>query len=153
MITNERGVQELKFLSGRNEMPVKWHLTFEALSSLKVLFELVFRFRMENEVKLPERLSLDEIISDLSSIALNQQDVLFEDLSGVKEEEEERDEDALLYDKLEKLVLLRAVDQGNSAQKFVKAREINQELESLEKRVESLQHFINLSKKFLSSQN
>ena len=108
---------------------------------------------MENEVKLPERLSLDEIISDLSSIALNQQDVLFEDLSGVKEKEEERDEDALLYDKLEKLVLLRAVDQGNSAQKYVKAREINQELESLEKRVESLQHFINLSKKFLSSQN
>ena len=111
---------------------------------------------MENEVKLPQKLSLEQIISDLSSIALNQHDVLFEKQSGDEERERERedeDEDAVLYGKLEKLVLLRAVDQGSSAQKYVEAREINQELESLEKRVESLQHFINLSRKFLSAKD
>lgn len=110
-----------------------------------------------HEISKPNKLTYEEIVSDLSLIPINEDDVLFEDI----------DETVLrknlssgeLSDKLEKLYLFRMNIESNSLNQtddkskqndlFV-LNNLNEDVRTLESRLNSLQHFIDISKKFLS---
>ena len=99
---------------------------------------------MNHEPKSPNKLTHEQIVSDLSEIPLNQNDVLF------GEESDQLDD--RLYSKLEKLVIFKSnldleSDKMNSE---FSPEALNKDLEGLDRHLNSLQHFIEISKKFLS---
>ena len=117
----------------------------------------------------PARLTFKQIVDDLASIPINQSDVLFEaslkpvsleleDSSSQSEDDNESTAastniDTVHYDeKLEKLLLFLTnleleSEQTNSDFSF---SQFDQEVDSTEKRLDSLKNFIEVSEKFLS---
>ena len=98
--------------------------------------------------KKPSKLTYEQIVEDLSSIPINQSDVLF----NLYKTENDKNTTDDYYPKLEKLLLFKAnLEQEN--EKIVSELSLdnlNQEIETIDKRLNSLQHFIDISEKFLS---
>ncbi len=106
----------------------------------------------EKAINKPCKLTYEKIVEDLSSIPINQSDVLFnlyETPSDTKHEKNTADD---YYAKLQKLLLFKAnLEQEN--EKIISELSLdnlNQEIETIDKRLNSLQHFIDISEKFLS---
>ena len=107
------------------------------------------------DLQVPSRLTYDKVSEDLTSIPINQSDVLFEEFSGDSSEANEVEADsasAQLYNRLEKFILFKTNLELESQQikSDFSLGSLNSEFEALENRLGSLQHFIDISKKFFS---
>jgi hypothetical protein len=106
----------------------------------------------ETNINKPSKLSYQQIVEDLSSIPINQNDVLFNLYDSTSNTKIEKDTADDYSAKLEKLLLFKAnLEQEN--QKIVSELSLdnlNQEIETIDNRLNSLQHFIDISEKFLS---
>ncbi len=90
-------------------------------------------------------LTYDDMLNDLNSIQLNKSDVLFEVFAdnvktSTREDDLQLDE---LNSKLEKYTLFKS-----NLNDLSSLSNLNDEFDSLDKRLNSLQHFIDVSKKF-----
>ena len=107
------------------------------------------------DLQVPSRLTYEKVSEDLASIPINQSDVLFEEFSGDSSEANEVEADsasAQLYNRLEKFILFKTNLELESQQikSDFSLGSLNSEFEALENRLGSLQHFIDISKKFFS---
>ncbi len=97
-------------------------------------------------------ISFDKMLDDLNSIPINKNDILFEVFSSdIKTNTMNSDDNNTTNElnelniKLEKYVLFK-----NDTKNLDSLNCLNNEFESLEKRLNSLQHFIDVSKKFFN---
>ena len=111
---------------------------------------------LNESVKAPIQLTSDQIVSDLSSIPINDNDVLFnEEINTALLETNKKqslDDNEIFFEKLEKLVLFKSnlTLDNEHLNSELSLDGLNRNLESLDKHINSLQHFIDISKKFLS---
>lgn len=108
--------------------------------------------------QVPVRLTYEKINEDLTSIPINETDVLFEEFAEASESEDEIEAGAGLdkvYERLEKFILFKSnLELENQQLKSdLSLNGLSPEFEVLESRVRSLQHFIDISKKFFSISN
>ena len=102
--------------------------------------------------------SYEDMLNDLNSIPINKNDVLFEKFLPSHEEtalnETENDKDvADLNSKLEKYIIFKSnqiADRTLNSDDVSSINRLNDEFDSLEKRLNSLQHFVDVSKKFFN---
>jgi len=89
------------------------------------------------------------MIEDLSSIPINELDILFEKFSDENLNEKSGND---LYERLEKFTLFKSnlELENQSLKSDFKLSDLNGEFEELDKRLGSLQNFIEISKKFFS---
>jgi hypothetical protein len=102
----------------------------------------------------------EEMLNDLNSIQINKSDVLFEKFSTLRNQETstneaENEKDLIeLNSKLEKYILFKPLNQmTNEPFKSDDESSLNRlsnEIDSLEKRLSSFQHFVDVSKKFFN---
>lgn len=100
----------------------------------------------------PSRLRYEQILDDLNSISVNQTDVLFnlEDANKQVDTDNSNNSESN-YSKLEKLLLFKAnLEADNENTNKDSLSSLKKEIESVDKRLSSLQHFIEISEKFLS---
>ena len=102
--------------------------------------------------------SYEDMLKDLNSIPINKSDILFE-IFSTKSSQETNDDDNVpdvneLNSKLEKYILFKTNQMASES--FDKPNDtssldrLNDEFDSLEKRLNSLQHFVDVSKKFFN---
>lgn len=105
----------------------------------------------ENADEKPCKLTYDKMIEDLSCIPINENDVLFRTF-GNEDSQNDATSQSDLYERLEKFILFKSnleLENENLKSDFSLGN-LNVEFESFEARLASLQHFIDISKKFFS---
>lgn len=98
-------------------------------------------------------LTYSKLIEDLSSIPINEQDVLFEKFEDSDSEADETSiSDDQLYERLKNYILFKSnlkLETSDLKSDF-SLNKLNEDFQSLDTRLVSLQHFIDISKKFYS---
>lgn len=111
----------------------------------------------ETKLKPPQKPMLEQIVSDLSSVEINENDPLFDGTNGEEiKQMSKNDEDSANYDRLEKFVLFKL--NLETAENFEKNNNssnlsleyLKSDIELLDKHIGSLKNFIDISKKFLT---
>ena len=101
----------------------------------------------------PRLLTYTKMVEDLSSIPINETDILFEKFAGDSPDADINSTTAdQLYERLKKFILFKsnlALENQDLKSDF-SLNNLGCEFEELENRLGSLQHFIDISKKFFS---
>ena len=103
-------------------------------------------------IKKPEKLTYEEIISDLYSVPINKSDVLFERVNEPKS----NSQDDELYKRIEKFILFKSnleQEVEYEDQKNTITGNFEKEFDEIEEKLNKLQNFIDISEKFLSISN
>lgn len=106
----------------------------------------------EEVIKKPDKLTYEEIISDLYSVPINKSDVLFE---RVKEPKSNGQDDEL-YKRIENFILFKSnleQEVEYEDQKKTLTGNFEKEFDDIEEKLNKLQNFIDISEKFLSISN
>lgn len=111
-----------------------------------------------DDSQMPARLTYEKINEDLRSIPINETDVLFGEFAEASDSEDEIQAGTgpdKVYERLEKFILFKSnLELENQQLKSdFSLNGLSSEFELLESRVGSLQHFIDISKKFFSISN
>jgi hypothetical protein len=118
---------------------------------IKILIYFIENTRMSDLTnEMPSKLTFDQLLSDLNKIPLNDSDVLFSLSRDLEQESSE------LIEKLEKLVLFKTnieLENNNQVSSEFSVDCLNQNIDTLDKQLNSLQNFVDISKKFLSINN
>lgn len=104
-----------------------------------------------SSVEKPTKLTYEKMIEDLSCIPINENDVLFSAFGNENNSSESTAQNDL-YERLEKFILFKSnlqLENDNLKSDF-SLGDLNTEFESFENRLQALQHFIDISKKFFS---
>ena len=104
------------------------------------------------EQKKLESLNYEKMIEDLSSIPINESDALFEAFTTQDRSETDTIKTHDIYDSLERFIIFKSNMEleNHDLKSDFSLHGLNDEFESLEKRLGALQHFIDVSKKFFS---
>lgn len=112
----------------------------------------------EEKKSSPVKPSIEQIESDLASIEINENDVLFNGPKAAeilgKNKKDEADEDGTFYERLEKYVLFKLnLESGDETKtnSSLSLDYLNKDLDTLDKHIGSLKNFIEISKKFLQA--
>ena len=99
-----------------------------------------------------EPLNYEKMIEDLSYIPINESDTLFEVFTTQDRSETDHTKTHDIYDSLEKFVIFKSNMEleNHDLKSDFSLNDLNDEFDVLEKRLSILQHFIDVSKKFLS---
>lgn len=105
------------------------------------------------------KLTYEQIIEDLTSIPINEDDVIFSSklnsILGKNESTNELTDEEIFYKRLENYVLFKAnleSDDGKNKSEL-SLDSVTENLKSLETSIKSLQHFIEISEKLKSLKN
>ena len=104
----------------------------------------------DKSVTKPAKLTYEDILSDLSSIPLNQKDVLF-----VKSDDSNTSANDDLYEQVEKYTLFSSnLDrEDQQIDSDLSIGKLDAEFDKIEERLQNLQNFIDISEKFLAISN
>ena len=106
-----------------------------------------------NELNTPSLITYEKMTEDLSNIPINESDVLFETFNDLEENESSSSKyENTIYERLEKFILFKSnleLENQNLKSDF-SINNLNEKFQSISDRLESIQHFIDVSKKFFS---
>lgn len=98
----------------------------------------------EDTLVKPAKLTYEQIVSDLSSVPINQADPLFNTTHELPVSDE------IEYDKLEKLIVFKSTLENEKTESDVSLERSTRDLDFLDKRIDTLQNFVDISKKFMT---
>ena len=105
----------------------------------------------KGEISKPQRLGIDDILEDISSIPPDQNDILFDKSSLDLGEDRLNKEQKQVYDRVEKYVLFNSkIELENSSNLNSSIDKFDKDLDDIERKLELFENFIDVSEKFLS---
>ena len=125
----------------------KFHILLEILIFEK---KMSTHTTKSEQITSPPRLTYEQMIEDLSSIPINENDIVFKEFSENSDFEATITDE--LYKRFEKFILFKENLElmNQNLKSDFSLNNLSEEFESLEKRLGSLQQFIDLSRKFIS---